>query len=377
MARCRVCGSRSPLIASSLGACAPCIRAEPPALRAHIARVHAKTRRAFGLPPEPPHDEHGIRCDLCANQCQIPRQGRGYCGLRRNEDGRLVGGAPIQGNLSWYFDPLPTNCVADWVCPAGTGIGYPTWARRPGPEYGYTNLAVFYQACSLNCLGCQNWHYLEDTTDTGKSVTPAALAVRVDTRTACICYFGGDPSPQFPHSVATSVLARRREPKRILRICWETNGTMHLRWLRRAMRIALASGGCIKFDLKAWDEAIHRALTGFSNRWTLDNFKLAAEMAGTRPVPPPLVASTLLVPGYVDAAQVGALARFIASLNPDIPYSLLAFSPQFSLHDLPVTSREHVEEALAAAKAACLPRVRVGNVHVLGEPYDHINDNLV
>jgi pyruvate formate lyase activating enzyme len=200
-------------------------------------------------------------------------------------------------------------------------------------------------------------------------MTPAALAGRVDARTACICHFGGDPSPQIPHSVATSILARRRTRDRILRICWETNGTMHPRWLRKAMAIALASGGCIKFDLKAWDDGIHRALTGFSNQWTLENFRLAADLARSRPTPPSLVASTLLVPGYVDASEVGALARFIAGLDPDIPYSLLAFHPQFYLHDLPVTSREHAEEALAAAKAAGLTRVRIGNIHLLGEPY--------
>jgi pyruvate formate lyase activating enzyme len=137
------------------------------------------------------------------------------------------------------------------------------------------------------------------------------------------------------------------------------------------MSTALASGGCIKFDLKARDEGIHRALTGFSNRWTLDNFRLAAELARARPVPPALVASTLLVPGYVDAEEVGAIARFIADLDPGIPYSLLAFAPQFYLHDLPVTSREHATEALAAARAAGLTRVRIGNIHLLGEPYDH------
>jgi pyruvate formate lyase activating enzyme len=281
--------------------------------------------------------------------------------------GRLVGGAPSQGNLSWYFDPLPTNCVADWVCPAGTGAGFPTWAHRPGPEHGYRNLAIFYQACSFNCLGCQNWHYRE-ATGSREAVTPAALAATVDARTACICYFGGDPSPQIVHSVAASVLARRRRPGRILRICWETNGTMHPRWLQKAMTIALGTGGCIKFDLKAWDDRIHHALTGFSNRWTLENFRLAAGLARSRAVPPALIASTLLVPGYVDASEVGALARYIADLDPDIPYSLLAFHPQFTLQDLPVTSREHAEEALAAAEAAGLRRVRIGNRHLLGEP---------
>lgn len=369
MARCRVCGSRSLLTAASLGVCAPCIRTAPSGLSSALTRVHAGTRRSFGLPLTPPRDPSGILCDLCVNECRISPGQLGYCGLRRNVDGRLVGGGPTQGNLSWYFDPLPTNCVADWVCPAGTGVGYPKWALRPGPEYGHTNLAVFYRACSFNCLGCQNWHFRE-AAGTERAMTPAALASLVHARTACICYFGGDPSPQMPHSVAAAVLARRRTPDRILRICWETNGTMHPRWLRKAMAIALASGGCIKVDLKAWDDGIHRALTGFSNRRTLENLRLAAELAGARPSPPPLVVSTLLVPGYVDASEVRNLARFIASIGPDIPYSLLAFHPQFYLNDLPVTSREQAEEALAVARAAGLTRVRIGNRHLLGTSCD-------
>ena len=82
------------------------------------------------------------------------------------------------------------------------------------------------------------------------------------------------------------------------------------------------------------------------------------------------MASTLLVPGYVDVKEVGAIARFIADLDPGIPYSLLAFAPQFYLHDLPVTSGEHARDALAAARAAGLTRVRLGNMHLLGEPYE-------
>ena len=58
----------------------------------------------------------------------------GYCGLRRNNNGRIVGVSSTTGKLSWYHDPLPTNCVADWVCPAGTGAGYPKFANRCGAE---------------------------------------------------------------------------------------------------------------------------------------------------------------------------------------------------------------------------------------------------
>jgi len=92
-----------------------------------------------------------------------------------------MGGSPQEAAVSWYYDPLPTNCVADWVCAGGSGTGYPQWAYQPGAEHGYMNLAVFYEACTFDCLFCQNWHY------------------------------------------------REQNRKRILRTCWETNGSMNPR----------------------------------------------------------------------------------------------------------------------------------------------------
>jgi pyruvate formate lyase activating enzyme len=140
---------------------------------------------------------------------------------------------------------------------------------------------------------------------------------------------------------------------------------MHPRLLDAALRYSLETGGCIKFDLKAWDEDLHFLLTGISNRRTLENFERAARRFGERPEPPPVVASTLLVPGYVDSEQVSKLARFIASLSPKIPYALLAFAPQFRMQDLPSTSLCHAEQAEEAARAAGLVNVRVGNIHLL------------
>jgi hypothetical protein len=50
--------------------------------------------------------------------------------------------------------------------------------------------------------------------------------------------------------------------------------------------------------------------------------------------------------------------------------ALLAFHPHFYRPDLPVTSATHAEAALAAAKAAGVARVRIGNIHLPGPPYD-------
>ena len=176
---------------------------------------------------------------------------------------------------------------------------------------------------------------------------------------------GGDPSCQVAHALAAARAARSRRRGRILRICWETNGSVSREGLKQMAELSLRSGGCIKFDLKAWDDPLHRALCGASNRRTLANFRRLAGSIGRRPDPPLLIASTLLVPGYVDASQVARIAAFIAALDPGIPYALLAFHPSLEMSDLPTTSRGQATDCLAAAEDAGLTRVRIGNAHLL------------
>lgn len=265
----------------------------------------------------------------------------------------VLAGSPEAGVLHWYYDPLPTNCVAMEVCGEHS-------------TRGKDNLAVFYGACTLNCLFCQNWHYMQNSASLSPHLSAIELAGAATRRVACICYFGGDPTPQLPHALAVSRLAGAR---RRVRICWETNGTMHPTYLRRIAEVSLESGGTIKFDLKAYSEAIHIALTGFSNSRTLDNLATAALRSRERPDPPLVVVSTPLVPGYVDEEEVGAIAGMIASLNPEIPYRLLAFYPSFLMENLPTTSEAHAQRCLAKARAAGVRQVGLGNVHLLSDLY--------
>ncbi len=129
--------------------------------------------------------------------------------------------------------------------------------------------------------------------------------------------------------------------------------------------LSLESGGCIKIDLKAYNEKIHIALCGVSNKATLANFRILARIARLRKDPPLLIASTLLVPGYVDEQEVGDIARFIASIDPHIPYTLLAFSPAFVMNDLPPTSKKHALACFQEARNAGLFNIHLGNTHLL------------
>jgi len=328
-----------------------------------VEEAHRRCRERYGLPPEPPRHPGGKECRICFHRCRLGPGERGYCGLPRERVESPLPASTTTAYLTHYYDPLPTNCVADWVCPGGTGAGYPRYACCAGPERGYRNLAVFFHACNFNCLYCQNWHFRRIPHLAPASV--ADLAARAGGRTSCICYFGGDPGPQVPYALRVSREARRNRAGDILRICWESNGGMSPSLLRAVARVTLDSGGCIKLDLKAFHPRTHLALTGVENRQTLDSLRYLASLIPQRPDPPFLVASTLLVPGYVDAEEVGSLARLLASLDARIPYTLLAFQPEFYLDDLPPTSWQLARACLQAAREAGLTRVRLGNVHLL------------
>ncbi len=357
MVACKICSKKSELISTSLPICIDCIREGSERSLKIIERSHKDSRASFDLPHKPPKNGK-VECPMCGNQCRMEDGEYGFCGLRYAKSGHLR--TKGVGWLDWYYDPLPTNCVASFCCAGCTESGYPKFSYADGPEFGYKNLAVFYRACSFDCLFCQNYHFRESL---GKRVSPEELLEKVDERTSCVCFFGGDPSPQINHTIRFAEKAKEKQRK--LRICWETNGSMQLPYLKKITKIALESGGCIKFDLKAYDEKLNYALCGVSNKTTIDNFGHVSHFISERPNPPLLIASTLLVPGYIDVKEIKRIARFIAQFNPKIPYSLLCFHPQFYFRDIPVTSREHAYEAYDAALKEGLTNVHIGNKHLL------------
>lgn len=336
--KCQLCGRENENISSTIGVCLYCIRNNPEEALQITNEAHKTIREGFALPPEPPQDQDGIQCTICANECKIGRGKKGYCGLRKNVNGKLE---VKEGILHTYYDPLPTNCCAIWFCSGRNARG--------------SNLAVFPFGCSFDCVFCQNWEH--KNIETGDHISMDAL-VREAENASCICYFGGTPEPQLPFLLKASekILATRS-----VRICWEWNGTGNPVLVRRAAEFSSKTNGTVKFDLKAFDCNLNVALTGRPNHRTLENFRMIAEEYEKKEL---LTATTLLVPGYVDSIEVEKIAEFISSMNSDIPYSLLAFHPDFKMIDMPITTRKYAEECYKVAQKY-LKRVHLGNQHLL------------
>jgi len=86
---CKIC-KKEKILAKFLGICKDCILEKWEEAKNFIEIAHRKSRKEFPLPEEVPKSKSGIKCNLCANECQIGEGEFGFCGLRKNENGKLI-----------------------------------------------------------------------------------------------------------------------------------------------------------------------------------------------------------------------------------------------------------------------------------------------
>ncbi len=377
MGTCKFCGKTERVISEVLQVCRNCVlERDWSQVKPHILNVHKQVRKLVELPEKPPRAERPnikLKCNLCINECSLSERDVSYCGLRNiqlRNSGQLPYPTKSRGYIHGYIDLNPTNCCNSWFCPAGTSSGYPEFSDYKGPEFGTYSYAAFFYGCSYNCLGCQNSSHKLFSKRNLFDVEILANQIVKNEKITCLCYFGGTPEPQLPFSINLAELIldkiEKQDKKRKFRICWEWNGSGNKDWVEKCMQIAIKTGGNIKFDLKTYNEKLNLALCGVSNKRTLENFKFLAEnYFGTRKDLPEMSACTLMVPGYTNHEEVEQIAKFVSSINREIPYSLLVFHGDYQMRDLGITPRKQAEKCLETAKKY-LKHVHLGNSFLLG-----------
>lgn len=77
----------------------------------------------------------------------------------------------------------------------------------------------------------------------------------------------------------------------------------------------------ISISIKAYTDEIHVDYTGASNADVLANFERVYGLGVE------VDASSVLIPGYIDHDEIERIARFIASVDPKIPYHIVGYVP--------------------------------------------------
>jgi pyruvate-formate lyase-activating enzyme len=122
----------------------------------------------------------------------------------------------------------------------------------------------------------------------------------------------------------------------------------------------LQSSGVDAFwlDIKAFDPEKHRWLTGCSNERILN---LPQEIRQRDFV---LEVLSLYIPGVVETDDLEKIARLLCETDRNIPFTLLAFFPEYRMKDYRTPTVKEMVAAYKKVKATGLKHIRLGNLGV-------------
>jgi pyruvate formate lyase activating enzyme len=254
------------------------------------------------------------------------------CRVRFNQGGRLRVPAGYVAGLN--IDPIEKK---------------PFYHVLPGSDA----LSFGMLGCDLHCSFCQNWISSQTLRDDRATALPhrigadelAQLAVTHRTPLAVSTY----NEPLITADWAVEVF-KRLKPHGI-RCGFVSNGNATpevLRFIRPYVDL-------YKVDLKCFDDRHYRRLGG-TLRAVLDTIGWLKELDFWVEV------VTLVVPTLNDSdEQLDGIARFLAGVDPDIPWHVTAFHPDYKLTDPPPTPGETLIRAHEIGLAAGLRFVYCGN----------------
>ena len=231
---------------------------------------------------------------------------------------------------------------------------------HPAPPQSFT---VFCSGCCFKCLNCQNWeiaHYPRTQSQIKGVVVPESIArigvQAVNSNTGQmigadrIFFSGGSPTVALPWIEEVVRYAKSFDPK--IKVNFDTNGFPS----KRSFQRILSFSDSLTFDIKAYNDEVHRALTGAPVEPVLTNVQ---EM--TRHRDQLWEFRILVIPNIVDLPEIQAIMEFIVSLDETLPTSFLTFRPNFCLDTHPGASRKLMEEAVNLAR-----KIGLENVHWAG-----------
>ena len=227
---------------------------------------------------------------------------------------------------------------------------------HPAPPQSYT---VFTSGCNYKCLNCQNWqiaHYPCIQSEIEGVLNPENVArIGVEAVNSIagkmigadrLFFSGGSPTISLPWIEEVVRYAKTIDPK--IKVNFDTNGFPS----KQSFQRILSFSDSVTYDIKAYNDEVHRALTGAPVEPVLTN---AQEIARHRDHLWEF--RILVIPLIVDIPEIQAIVEFIASLGETLPTSFLAFRPNFCLHSHPGASRKLMEAAVTVARKTGLENV--------------------
>ena len=277
-----------------------------------------------------------VRCLACGHRCVINPGRRGVCKVRFNRDGKLM--VPWGYVAGLQADPIEKK---------------PFYHFMPGTDA----LTFGMLGCDMHCPFCQNWLTSQALRDPASEI--AGRFIRRATPEDLV-------QLALEHGAST-IASSYNEP--LITIEWAAD-IFRLAKTRGLKTVFVSNGHATpealdflkpwldgyKVDLKTMDAKAYRKLGGNLER-VLETIRRAHTLGFWVEV------VTLVIPGYNDSVEMLMdMARFIASVSPDIPWHVTAFHPDYQMTDVPPTPAETLLKAAEIGEEARLHFVYAGNL---------------
>ncbi len=283
----------------------------------------------------PTHDTTRIVCDLCPRKCRMKEGDRGFCFVRKIENGAMV--LDTYGRSTGFcIDPIEKKPLNHF---------YP----------GTSVLSFGTAGCNLGCQFCQNWDISKsrEVSKLSQEATPdsiATAALHYQCRSVAFTY--NDPVVWAEYAIDTAMACRERSIATVAVTAGyiepQARGEF-FRWMDAA-----------NVDLKAFSEEFYRKITYSRLEPVLDTLRYLKHETDVW-----FELTNLVIPGANDSQdEIKRMCDWIVkTLGPDVPIHFSAFHPDFRMMDRPATPHQTLLDAYLIAKSHGINHVYVGNVH--------------
>ncbi|MGQ9801815.1 MAG: AmmeMemoRadiSam system radical SAM enzyme [Candidatus Saccharicenans sp.] len=286
-------------------------------------------------------DGKKVGCVLCAHRCLLNEGQFGICGVRQNIDGVLYTHV-YEEAIAAHIDPIEKK---------------PFFHFLPGSK----SLSIATIGCNFRCPFCQNWEISQTRLSDGtggirSSRLPVKEVVRQALLNDCrsISYTYTEPTIFFEYAYDTARLARDSG----LKNNFVTNGFM----TPEALEIIKPYLDAANVDLKFFRDESYKKMCKARLQPVLDSIRKMRELGIWVEV------TTLVIPGLNDSEEeLRDIARFLVSVDRDIPWHLSRFHPDYELLDTPSTPVNTLRKAREIGLAEGLRYIYLGNVWGEGE----------
>ena len=273
-----------------------------------------------------------VKCNICPWACALEEGKRGFCGVRGNINGKIV-------NTNYGF--LSAACLAPIE-------KKPLRRFMPGTKI----LSIGANGCNMRCPHCQNYNISMaaqeeiDMMDTNPTEVVETALSYVPAGNIGLAFTYNEPVTMYDFMMDILPLSKEKGLKNVM----VTNGYIN----EEPLRALLPYMDAMNIDLKYFNADGYKKIGG-----RLETVKRTIEVASEACH---VEVSWLFVPGENDKKEeMEEAAKWLASINPEIPLHISRFFPMYKVLDKAPTPVA-VLKGLAETAGKYLRYVYLGNV---------------